>query len=352
MPIQPPSPAVPRSKIVHLLAAVLLAIVIGTAGYCVLEGWSITDALYMTVMTLTTVGFGEVHPLSYAGQLFTIFLMLAGVGVVIFALTSFVQIVIQSEMLDKFGTKRRYREMNKLNKHMIICGAGRVGSHIIRDIRKGGYPFVVIERNEEKVNRLLESGVQHVIAGDATLEEVLRIAGVERARALVACLPDDADNVYTVLVARDLNRGLHIVARAVEEQAQTTLLRAGANRVVAPTIMGGRRLALAMLKPAVDDFFDSLSADELDIEADQVGIQRGSVLAGKKLRETNLLSVLNIIVVSITHSDGRVLFNPDGDAVVNEGDTLIAIGTADALERLEREARTLARVEGLRSETA
>jgi voltage-gated potassium channel len=289
----------------------------------------------MTVTTLTTVGYGEVHPLSTGGKVFAVTLMLVGVGVVAFALSTTVQLVLQAELLETFGVRRRYRVMGKLTNHFIICGAGRVGSHIIRDIERANEQFVVVEKDSHKVAALIERGVQYVIDGDATLEAVLKSAAVQRAKALVACLPDDAENLYTVLVARDLNPGLHIVARAVEEDAHTRLLRAGANRVVAPTLIGGRRMALAMLKPAVGDFLDSLGTEELDLEAGQVEVKPSSSLVGKALKSTDIRSQLNVVIVSIKRRDGSILFNPTAETTVEAGDTLIVIGAEESLAQLE-----------------
>jgi voltage-gated potassium channel len=223
--------------------------------------------------------------------------------------------------------------MSKLRDHFIICGAGRVGSHLIRGLLGSADTFIVIERDPQKVAELTDLGVI-VLVRDATLEESLREAGVEHARGLAACLPDDADNVYVVLTARDLNPQLHIVARAVEEQAESKLIRAGANRVVAPTIIGGHRMAMALTKPAVDDFLGSITANKLELAFEQLEVDARSTLAGQKLSETNIRSDLDIVVVSIRRSDGQILFNPSGDALIQSGDILIAIGHAESLMKL------------------
>jgi len=201
-----------------------------------------------------------------------------------------------------------------------------------------GETFIVIERDQQKVAELIELGVS-VLVRDATLEGSLHEAGVEHARGLAACLPDDADNVYVVLTARDLNPSLHIVARAAEEQAEPKLIRAGANRVVAPTIIGGHRLAMALTKPAVDDFLGSITANKLELAFEQLEVASSSVLAGKKLSETNIRSELDIVVVSIRRSNGEILFNPGGEAIIAGGDLLIAIGHAESLMKLAAMAK-------------
>ena len=310
-----------------------MAVATGTIVFHVLEGWSIVDSLYLTAQTVTTVGFGDLAPRTVYGRLFATVFMLVSVGIVLYALTSSVQSIVQSEMLLTLGQLRRSLKMSKLRDHFIICGAGRVGSHLVRGLRAGNDPFIVIERDRARVEELMDQGVP-VLVRDATLEETLREAGVEHARGLAACLPDDADNVYVVLTARDLNPKLHIVARAAEEQAESKLIRAGANRVVAPTIIGGHRMAMALTKPAVGDFLDSLTAEDLELGFEQLEVEAASTLIGRKLSETNIRSELDIVIVSIRRSHGEVVFNPSGDAKIETGDMLIAIGRAEALAKL------------------
>lgn len=324
--------------------AVGLMVVIGTLVFHLLEGWSIPDSLYATAQTVTTVGFGDVVPHTFYGRLFASFFMLFGVGIVLYALTSTVQSIIQSEMLATFGHLRRSLKMSKLRDHFIICGAGRVGSHLIRGLIGTGDPFIVIESDPKKVEELSDHGIV-VLVRDATLEESLREAGVEHARGLATCLPDDADNVYVVLTARDLNPNLHIVARAAAEQAESKLIRAGANRVVAPTIIGGHRMAMALTKPAVGDFLDSVTANELELGFEQIEIEAGSKLIGQKLRESVIRSELNIVVVSIRRNNGKVVFNPSGETEIQNGDMLVGIGNAESLRKLNDLARSRAAAE-------
>jgi voltage-gated potassium channel len=320
-------------RILYALAAVAIAIAFGTLGFYLIEGWSIFDSLYVAAQTVTTVGYGDLTPATRAGRVFATVFMLAGVGVVLYALTATVHAIVQSQLVATFGERRHSRKMSKLQNHFIVCGAGRVGSNLVRVLLGSAETFIVIERDPQKVGELTELGVK-VLVRDATLEESLREAGVEHARGLAACLPDDADNVYVVLTARDLNSQLHIVARAAEEQAESKLIRAGANRVVAPTIIGGHRLAMALTKPAVEDFVGSITANKLELAFEQLEVTSSSVLAGKKLSETNIRSELDIVVVSIRRSNGQILFNPSGEAVIAGGDLLIAIGHAESLMKL------------------
>lgn len=327
-----------RFRLRYALYAVLAAVALGTLGFHLLERWSVADSLYVTIQTLTTVGFGDLTPQTMAGRVFASFYMFVGVGAVLYVLTATVQTIVQSEMVATFGMRRRQREMSKLHDHFIICGAGRVGSRLIREMQRASVPFAVIEKDEQKVAHLIESGAP-VVVGDATLEEALRQVGVDRARGLAACLPDDADNVYVVLIARDLNANLHIVARAVEEQAEPKLIKAGANRVVAPTITGSHRMAQALMRPAVADFMDSITAENLDLSFEEMEVVSGSPYAGHRLRYTNILSELNVIIVAIRRRGGQMTFNPSGDAMIDAGDILIAIGRAESLIKMSALAR-------------
>lgn len=320
-------------RILFAVVAVTVAIGFGAAGFHLIEGWSILDSLYVAAQTVTTVGYGDLTPATRNGRIFSTVFMLAAVGVVLYALTATVHAIVQSELVATFGRRRQSRRMSKLQNHFIVCGAGRVGSHLVRALLGSADTFIVIERDPQRVAELIELGVL-VLVRDATLEESLREAGVEHARGLAACLPNDADNVYVVLTARDLNPQLHIVARAAEEQAEAKLIRAGANRVVAPTIIGGHRMAMALTKPAVDDFLGSITANKLELAFEQLEVAPSSVLAGQKLADTNIRSELDIVVVSIRRSEGKILFNPSGEATIEAGDILIAIGHAESLMKL------------------
>lgn len=318
---------------------VLLGLIaFGTIGFVVVEGFSLSESLYMTVMTVTTVGYGPPRELSVAGRNFATFFMIVGVGAAAYALSSTVQALVQSELIAAINERRRHREMSKLHDHFIICGAGRVGARVAREMRRAGVAYVLVEKDSEKVGRIADDGA-HVLPGDATLEETLLEAGVERARGLAACLPDDADNLYVVLIARDLNDKLRIVARAIEEQAEPKLIRAGASRVIAPTIIGSHRMAEALIKPAVADFIDSIAAENLDLGFEQVEIAPGSMYAGKKLRQTNIRNELDTVIVAIRRRTGEMIFNPSGDSHIEEGDLLIAIGRAETIIELTRLAR-------------
>src|SRR5882724_1128577 len=325
-------------KIRYALMALAAAILFGTIGFHFVEGWSLADSLYVTVQTLTTVGYGDLPPHSGRGRLFAVLVMLIGAGGVALAISTIVQSVVQSELISTFGQRRLSKKMSKLKDHYIICGSGRVGSHLVRDLMRADVAFVVIESDQQRAAEFSQRGV-NVLVGDATLEDSLRDVGVEHARGLAACLPNDADNVYVVLTARDLNPNLRIVARAAEEQAEAKLLRAGANHVVAPTITGGHRMAVALTKPAVSEFMDSITASELGLGFEQVEVDASSSLVGQELRSTSIRSELDVVIVSIRRQDGQIVFNPAGNATIENGDILIAIGRAESLTKLNHLAR-------------
>ncbi|MEN3329912.1 MAG: voltage-gated potassium channel [Acidobacteriota bacterium] len=324
-----------RARVRIVLMAVLAALAVGTVVFHLLEGWSILDSLYVTAQTVTTVGFGDITPHTALGRAFATVFMIVGVGIVLYALTSTVQSIVHSELFARYGHSRK---MSKLQNHFIICGAGRVGSHLIRSLRAVDGIFLVIESDQRKCEALMDMNVP-VLIRDATLEESLVEAGVEHARGLASCLPDDADNVYVVLTARDLNPNIHIVARAAEEQAESKLIRAGANRVVAPTIIGGHRMAMALTKPAVGDFLDSVTANDLELGFEQLEVDPLSSLVNRKLSESVIRSELNIVIVSIRRNSGELIFNPGGETKIEGGDMLIAIGNEESLGRLNALAR-------------
>ena len=325
-------------RIRYAMMALGGAILFGTVGFHFVEGWSLADSLYVTVQTLTTVGYGDIPPRSGAGRLFAVVVMLIGAGGVALAISTIVQSVVKWELVSTFGQRRLTRKMSKLRNHYIICGSGRVGSHMIRDLLAANESFVVIENDQQRAAEFSQRGIS-VLVGDATLEQSLREVGVEHARGLAACLPNDADNVYVVLTARDLNPNLRIVARAAEEQAEAKLLRAGANHVIAPTIIGGHRMAVALTKPAVSEFMDSITANELGLGFEQVEVEAASSLVGQELRTTPIPSELDVVIVSIRRREGEVVFNPAGDARIENGDILIAIGRTESLTKLNQLAR-------------
>lgn len=325
-------------RIRHSLLLLASVFVVGTAGYMLVEGASAGDAFYMTGITLTTVGYREVFPLSRAGQVFTVFLAMTGLGIFLFVLTEAARSVLAGELNEVLGRVRRLRMLEKIKDHEIVCGWGRMGQAVVIELMRSGRPLLVIERTPDKVRRLIAAGVP-TVDGDATSEEVLRAAGVTRARGLVACLTDDAHNIYTVLTARSLNPQLFIVARAGEESAEERMRRAGADRVVNPYQLGGVRLAHLLSKPAVVDFLDvSLPAAGTSLELEQLHLSPGSALVGVTLAESDLRRRWGVGIVAVRR--GAQFFpNPDSDFRLEAGDELVVLGGRAGLESLETTVR-------------
>jgi voltage-gated potassium channel len=322
-----------RSRLVYAVIAIFLAIAIGATGFHFIEGFTLLDSVYLATETVTTVGYGDLAPKTEMGRVFAIFFMLIGGGTVLYALTTLVQTIFQAEFVAMLDSRRKIREMEKLHDHYIVCGAGRVGKRIIVSLQKQKIPYVVIEREERKVAPVAHDA-EYVIIGDATLEDTLNRAGVHRAKGLATCLADDAANVYVVLTARGMNGHMHIVARAVEEEAEPKLIRAGANRVVAPTIIGSQSMARALLKPAIADFMDSIVAETLDLVFEEVAVKHGSEYIGKPLKDTNIRSELNLVIVAIRRKSGEMIFQPAGEDFIEDGDLLIVIGRAESVAKL------------------
>lgn len=329
----------PRKKLQLALSAIAGLIAFGSIGFkLILPNLSWFDSFYFTLITLTTVGFGEPDGTDERARYFMAFLIILGVGTLGYALSSAAQAVIESELLSTIGKRRMYKDINKLAGHYIVCGAGRVGSGVIRDVARSGNDLVVIEGDEGIADRLLSQG-HLVLMGDATSEEVLKAAGIERARGLVCAVSSDPDNLYITLTARDLNKDVRIISRANDEAAVGRLLKAGANKVVSPALTGSTRMAQMLLRPAVADFIELATMTErLELEIEQVEIGKNSPFIGHALKETGIRSEHGVIVIAIRRADGAMIFNPFADTVIEESDALVALGSHSSLETLERMA--------------
>ncbi len=320
-------------RIFFILTLLLVVVGLGTVGYMVIEELCFLDALYMTVITLATVGFREVKELSEVGKVFTIVLIVLGFGVFTYAATTIAQILIEGELKDVFNERRRRKMLEKLRGHYIICGYGRMGRIIAKELKANGKEVVVIEKNLDPK----EEGYLFVI-GDATKDEILKEAGIEKAKGLVSVLSSDSDNLYVVLSARALNPDLFIIARAAEESARKKLKMAGANKVVCPYHIGGLRMAHSLLKPNVVDFWEFITSSEyLNVDIEEIYVSENSPYAGKTLKEAKIGKVFGVIIVGIKRQEGKIEFNPSGESYIMPGDILLAIGPPDKLELLEKE---------------
>lgn len=318
------------------LLMLLLLVVFGAVGYMLIERMTPVDALYMTVITISTVGFGEISPLGVPGRAFTTLLILTGVITATTALGNLASILLGQHLWQSLRERRMLEELDKLNNHYIICGHGRMGDQVARDLRDRGLPYVVVDRDPEHRANFLETNTLHLI-GDATDDEALRSVGILRARGLVATLDNDPDNLMTVLSARGLNPDLLIVTRTTSHEAESKLRRAGADHVISPWQTGGHRLAMALLRPAVHDFMDLLLEPEVNRgwELGQISIEENSELAGHSIAEAGLYQSSAVTVLAIRQADGEITLIPSPQRVLRRGETIICVGPPGSIRRVE-----------------
>lgn len=322
------------------LSVVLLATVVsvGTAGYVVIEGWDVFDAFYMTITTVTTVGYGEIHPLSRAGRVFNSGVIVLGVATVLYTFSFLMARLVEGDLQARWAHRRRERMLDDLKQHFIICGFGRIGQIVAREFSRQNIPFVIVERDVDHMQAAIDAGYLAVEA-DASSEEVLRRVGISRARGFIAAVSTDADNVFAILTARLLRPDLFIIGRAETEDTKAKLVRAGADRVLSPYQIGGLQLAQTALRPAVVDFVQlATSSDNLDLNMEQVQIKQGAALAGRSIIDANLRQRFGVIVVGIQRATGAMEFNPPPEAIMGVGDYLVVLGQAKNLRELEAAA--------------
>jgi len=314
----------------------------GSAGFHFIEGWTWFDAFYMTLTTMTTIGYGEIHPLSHAGRIFNSFLIVFAVFSGGFTIATFSQALLQFEFGKAFGRRRMERELAKLSGHYIICGAGRVGRTVARELRARGQSVVFIEKDLQRTDWAVNEKIPFVL-GNASSEECLKRAHIDRAKGFVAAVSSDAENLYIVLTARGLRSDLKIIARASEEEATSKLLRAGASQVLSPYFFVGNRIAQLLLRPNVLDFIDAaFGTERLDVEIGEVRIDGKSPLVGKALGDSAIRQQAGVIILGVKPADGALLFNPAPETVIRAADTLIVIGADTHLRKLESLARAVA----------
>ena len=317
------------------LTLVLSVIALGTAGYVLVEGWSVWDAFYMTVITVTTVGYKEVHPMSRLGEGLTVVLLLGGVGTFFYVLSLFVAGVVQAGFGARWEAKRRDRMLDELRDHFIVCGYGRMGRIIVDEFRRQDVPFVVVDRDPDLVHELIAAGTLAVSA-DAGSEDVLRKIGIDHARGLISAVGSDAENVYIILSARLTRTDLFIIGRAENEDAIAKLRRAGADRVFSPYQAGAHQMAQAALRPAVVDFVQlATSAERLELGIEQIRLTPSSPLCGQSLAAANVRQRFGVVVVGIQRAGGKMEFNPPPEAAMAAGDHLVVMGRPDTLKLLE-----------------
>ena len=324
-----------RRRLILIAAGLALVLTGGTIGFMWIEHYPVFDAFYMTLTTVTTVGYAEIRGLSHAGRVFNSFLILFGVTTIFLAVGAMTQTLIELELNQFFG-KRRVRNMiEKLEGHIILCGFGRVGRGAAEELRKAGASFVVVDNNDERVERAIKAGMLAVLA-DASRDETLRDVGIARAKGLIATLASDADNLFVILSAKTLNPNLQLSARIAEESSEQKMRRAGADFVFAPYDSTGHRMAQALLRPHVLQFLDFTTQKGVDVEIEQVRVAADSAFAGRTLADADIRHKSGVVILAIRKSDGEMIFNPSPQVMMSAGDYLIAMGDTRNLQRLEQ----------------
>jgi voltage-gated potassium channel len=324
-----------RTRILLAFAVLSAVIALGTVGFHFIEGWTWFDGFYMTLTTISTVGYEEVHPLSRAGRMFNSFLIVASIFAIGFTIAAMTQTLLEFQFGRAFSRRRMDQELARLSDHYIICGAGRVGRTVVKELRARGHRCVVIEIDPKRAQWALDAKIP-VIVGNASSEDTLRKARIDVARGFVAAVSSDAENLYIVLTARGLRSDLKIIARASEEEATSKLLRAGASQVLSPYFFIGNRIAQLLLRPNVLDFIDTaFGTERIDIEIGEVRVTEHSALVGKTLADSAIRQQAGVIILSMKSADGKMVFNPSPDAVIRANDYLIVIGSDEQLKKLE-----------------
>jgi voltage-gated potassium channel len=320
-----------------LLAFILLAVVFvaGISGYMLIEGWPLLDSLYMTVITIASVGYMEVHPLSPHGRIFTIFLIIIGMGILLFGISTFTAFLVEGELSEILRRRKMNKQISDLKGHYIVCGIGGIGRHIIDELFNTGRPFVAIDRNEEICKELSEKGILF-IKGDTTSSAVLKAANAEHAKGLFCALPHDAENLLVILTAKGINPGLKIVAKAEEDESEDKMRKAGADGVVLPEFIGGLRMASEMIRPEAVTFLDKMlkSRDET-FRVEDILVSDHSVFAGKTLKTSGILERKGLTVVAVKKGD-QYIFNPTKEEKLEIGDSLILIGETKDIREIKK----------------
>lgn len=325
-----------RQKIIYIFVAFIAILFIGVIGYGQLLHVSFIDALYMTVITISTVGYKEITVMTPEAKLFSIIIIFLGLSFVGYLFTNIATFLVDGNMNEIFQRRRLKNKMNTLTNHCILCGAGETGANVIRQFEKSKVPFIVIDNNRERVNELLKRDVM-TLFGDATDEDILLEAGIMKARGMICSLSSDADNVFTVLTSRFLNKNLYIISRAIEDHSHEKLLRAGANRTISPNEIGGRRMAAIMLRPTVISFLDMIThVGDVVLDLEDVVIFAGSELIGKALKTAKIPDKTGLVILALQDKNAsQMSFNPGPNEILKAGDSMIVLGTNEQVNKLK-----------------
>jgi voltage-gated potassium channel len=325
---------IPTKKLRIAVIALISIFIIGTFGFHLIEGWSLTESLYTTVITLSTVGYGDFYPETAGGRLFTVILVIFGVGTMLYTIGLLTETMVDARFRSLMGRGKLEKMIKKLNRHYIICGCGRIGYLICKELSQEKIDFVVIDNNPEIIQKIIEDESFIYYKGDATQDKTLVAAGIKRARGIICALPSDAQNLYVILTAKELNPDIYILSRSEEIESEHRLLRAGADRVISPYVLGGMRMAMAISRPAMLDFIEiTTRRQSLELRMDEIDICEGSPVIGKSLEESEIRQRYGLIIVAVKKDSGQMIFNPMASYVISQGDKLIALGEDDNVTR-------------------
>jgi len=314
------------NKLKITLIILLYIFIIGTFGFHFIEGWGFLDSFYTMVTTLTTVGYGDFTPKTTGGKIFTVFIIIFGVGAMLYSFGLISETFIEGRLRRLLGRGKLEKIIEKMNNHYIICGGGRIGFLICRELIAGKMPCVVIDNDPEVIQKAQDEGFI-CFKGDATQDKVLIEAGIKRAKGVVCVLPSDAENLYVILTAKELNQKIYIISRSEEEESEHRLLRAGADRVMSPYTLGGVRMAMAILRPAMLDFIEITTRQQsLELRMEEIAVCKGSPFISKTLEDSGIRKRYGLIIVAVKNDSGKMIFNPMANYVIAEGDRLIAMG--------------------------
>jgi voltage-gated potassium channel len=321
------------NKILLAIAILLTIFLIGTLGYHFIEGWDIFDAFYATIVTLSTIGYGDFYPHTKSGRLFTIILIIFGVGSMLYTIVLLAESFIEVQVKNFMGRDKLKKMIDKMNNHYIVCGCGRIGYLICKELKADNVDFVVIDNNADIMQKIEEAGFPYY-QGDATEDKTLIGAGIKRAKGIVCVLPTDAQNLYVILTAKELNPKIFILSRSEEEESEHRLLRAGADRVMSPYTLGGMRMAMAILRPAMLDFIEiSTQRQSLELRMEELELCEGSPIIGKSLEESAIRHTYGLIIVAVKKDTGKMIFNPLANYILEKGDRLVAMGEEDNVKK-------------------
>jgi voltage-gated potassium channel len=314
--------------------------IIGTFGFHIIEGWSLSESLYTTVTTLSTVGYGDFYPQTEKGRIFTIILIIFGVGTMLYTVVLFTETMVEARFRSILGRGRLEKMLKKLNDHYIICGCGRIGYLICKELLAEKIDFVVVDNNQETIQKIEEEGFVYY-KGDASQDKTLIAAGIKRAKGIVCALPTDPENLYVILTAKELNPNIYILSRSEEMESEHRLLRAGADRVMSPYTLGGMRMAMAITKPAMLDFIEiTTRRQSLELRMEELAICDGSPFIGKSLEESEIRHLYGLIIVAVKKDTGKMIFNPLANYIISNGDKLIALGEDENVSRFAKVCAT------------